>query len=137
MASLGKSFNPYKDLKEEFVSNLEGSSMFEVGVLIGSIATLTVVRQLISYFVVTGSYRILGSRNWKTYITAIVVDFLIIVFPLILFLTILSEWLHVVAMLLALLLYFIVKSFGFTGEEPHLLRKNISSYRVFVDDCCR
>ncbi|KAK9274889.1 hypothetical protein L1049_022143 [Liquidambar formosana] len=125
MDSLGKSFNPNKRLKEEFVSNLTGSSMLEIVALSTIVPVLMILGRLISYKVVIdpaatetlmkkNDNSCVRSKNGRAYMATMVVEFLFIVLPILLFFTVLAEWTHVCAILLVfLLLYCIaVERFG-------------------------
>ncbi|KAG9155643.1 hypothetical protein Leryth_003929, partial [Lithospermum erythrorhizon] len=74
-------------------------------------------------------------RSLKTYVTSVSVDFLCIIVPYILLLTVFSEWIYgnAAITLLLLILLIIVARFQctiFQGDEPHNIRESISCYRV-------
>ncbi|KAG5001504.1 hypothetical protein AAZX31_08G263300 [Glycine max] len=136
------SFNPNKHLKEEFVSNLTGSSMLEIATLTVSIPILVLIRHSIS---ITGASlkkknddAPSGNRNLKSYLATLSLDFLVIVVPMLLFFTVLANWTYFLASLFTILtlLYIAVKRSGgsspsFEGES-NSLRAYVTSYRVIV-----
>ncbi|CAN6547172.1 unnamed protein product [Malus baccata var. baccata] len=124
MDSLPDSFNPNKRLKEEFVSNLSGSSMMEIAALTTIIPILLLLRHKV------GSHRVVPA-----YMASLSLDFLLIILPIVLVYTVLAEWMYIWATLLMLLLLFSIaaKRFGSYStlkEDPYSIRQNISSYRV-------
>lgn len=148
MDSLSNSFNPNKRLKEEFVSNLTGSSMLEISALLTIVAVLILLRHSFSSSRVFGPVatdtslkksdnEIVSSKNWRAYMATVNVDFLVIVLPMILFFTVLAEWTYVWAILLSIFLFFSVaakRSDASSSLEGglHSLKTYISSYRVAV-----
>jgi phosphatidylinositol glycan class W len=146
-----KSFNPNKILKEDFVSNLTGSSMVELFMLLTMIPVLVVVRHSFSFNgrieadkKMTSSKKsddgVVSLQSWKTYTLTIAFDFLTLLLPIFVFLIVLAEWTYVRSVILTLVLIFsvIFKRFGFSvEEESYLARTYISSYRVLMDVWCR
>ncbi|XP_057477048.1 uncharacterized protein At4g17910 isoform X1 [Actinidia eriantha] len=140
-----KSFNPTKHLKEQFVSNLTGSSMLEIFALSTVLPALILLRRCFC-FNDTNTRKIslkknddviVGFMSWKAYMATIALDFLIIVLPMLLFLTVLSEWTSLCAVLLMLLLIFCgaAKRYGaslYLKDGVDSIRTNISSYRVCI-----
>lgn len=141
MDSLPNTFNPNKRLKEEFVSNLSGSSMMEIAALTTIIPILILLRHSV------GSHRavdvilkknddaVVGSKGWAAYMASMSLDFLLIIVPIVLVYTVLAEWMYIWATLLILLLLFSIaaKRFGSYStlkEDPYSIRQIISSYRV-------
>ncbi|KAM1034150.1 hypothetical protein ACFX2J_037408 [Malus domestica] len=141
MDSLPNTFNPNKRLKEEFVSNLSGSSMMEIAALTTIIPILILLRHSV------GSHRavdvvskknddaVAGSKGWAAYMASMSLDFLLIIVPIILVYTVLAEWMYIWATLLILLLLFSIaaKRFGSYStlkEDPFSIRQTFSSYRV-------
>ncbi|XP_068305755.1 uncharacterized protein At4g17910 [Pyrus communis] len=141
MDSLPNTFNPNKRLKEEFVSNLSGSSMMEIAALTMIIPILILLRHSV------GSHRavdvvskknddaVVGSKGWAAYMASMSLDFLLIIVPIVLVYTVLAEWMYIWATLLILLLLFSIaaKRFGSYStlkEDPYSIRQIISSYRV-------
>ncbi|KAM1584226.1 hypothetical protein ACFX1Z_037228 [Malus domestica] len=141
MDSLPNTFNPNKRLKEEFVSNLSGSSMMEIAALTTIIPILILLRHSV------GSHRavdvvskknddaVVGSKGWAAYMASMSLDFLLIIVPIILVYTVLAEWMYIWATLLILLLLFSIaaKRFGSYStlkEDPFSIRQTFSSYRV-------
>ncbi|PIN03519.1 putative membrane protein [Handroanthus impetiginosus] len=136
-----ESFNPNKHLKEQFVSNLTGSSKLEIVFLITNLSILILVRHCIGFnWISSGSVKkddnTSGSgKNLKAYIVALTVDFLCIVVPYILFITVLAEWTYGNTILVVSLLLFLRT---FDRNRPSLLqegdmeflRASISFYRV-------
>ncbi|XP_044467205.1 uncharacterized protein At4g17910 isoform X2 [Mangifera indica] len=108
------SLNLNKQLKEQFVSNLTGSSFTKIFVLLAIVPTSTLLRQAFN------SYRsideasskkkendelVLASKKFWAYIATIVVDFFFIVVPMLLFFTILSDWAYLGWFLLLLVFF--------------------------------
>lgn len=141
MDSTVRSFNPSKNLKEQFVSNLTGSSKLEISLLLTIFSVLILIRRCIGFnYDTTGHIKKNDAaadcnKNLRAYIAALVVDSTCIVVPYILFLTVLAEWTYITAILMILLLLFMiaVKRNGSSFLQEHnmdSIRANISSYRV-------
>ncbi|KAG5524767.1 hypothetical protein RHGRI_031435 [Rhododendron griersonianum] len=142
------SFNPYKHLKEQFVSNLTGSSMLEIIALATAVPVLILLRRCFcSNGMRDGNATKISSKKnddvivgvWslRAYMAAMLLDFLLIILPLLLFFTVLSEWTSVAAVLLTLLLISLIaaKRYGasiYLEDGVDSLRSNISSYRVSI-----
>ncbi|XP_065856322.1 uncharacterized protein At4g17910 [Euphorbia lathyris] len=146
MDSHSDSFNSNKHLKEEFVSNLSGSSMSEIAALSIVVPLLFVLRHSI-FCCKSGNEissisnkktddAILTSKNLGKYIATVSVDFMFIVLPMLLFFTVLAEWIFVSAILFMLLVFSIAAKRNITSasysKESLSLRTIISSYRVLV-----
>ncbi|KAG7620892.1 Phosphatidylinositol anchor biosynthesis protein PIGW/GWT1 [Arabidopsis suecica] len=146
MDSLPKqTLNPNKHLKEQFVSNLDGSSILEIAALLTIVPLLVLLRYSIGFHckidnngvkAVTSKKnddeKIVISRNWKA---AISLDFIFIVFPMLLFFTVLSEWVYHGTVLLSLLVLILSvtakRSFsGLQRGQSLSFRASVSSYRV-------
>ncbi|KAI8030970.1 Uncharacterized protein LOK49_LG01G01490 [Camellia lanceoleosa] len=156
-----KSFNPNKHLKEQFVSNLTGSSMLEVIALATAVPALILLRHcfcsadkqdLVMAFYFSIAHNIepaallslvgyfflrMGKELWRDYMALMIMDFLSIVLPILLFFTVLSEWTCLCAVLLILLLIFSIvakrhRAPLYVEDEFGSLRANISSYRVSI-----
>ncbi|XP_047150534.1 uncharacterized protein At4g17910-like isoform X2 [Vigna umbellata] len=138
------SFNPNKHLKEQFVSNLTGSSMPEIVALTVTVPVLVLIRHSISSIFITGASpkkknddAPSGKRNFKSYFGTLSLDFLVIVVPMLLFFTVLANWTYIIACSLTILtlLYIVTKRSGdsscFEGES-NSLRAYVTSYRVLV-----
>ncbi|XP_042462075.1 uncharacterized protein At4g17910-like isoform X3 [Zingiber officinale] len=149
MESLRQSLNPNKLLKEEFVSNLTGSSMLEVAALSTIIPGLVVLRQWSSFSRVNVKINVEAStpkkdgcvaphrRDFRSYAVSLSVDYLCIVLPVLLILTILAEWVHMFTLLLIVVLLLCISAKGSSyihlkGEQLSSLRATITSYRVLV-----
>ncbi|KAG6527996.1 hypothetical protein ZIOFF_010133 [Zingiber officinale] len=149
MESLRQSLNPNKLLKEEFVSNLTGSSMLEVVALSTIIPGLVVLRQWSSFARVNVKINVEAStskkdggvaphrRDFRSYAVSLSVDYLCIVLPVLLILTILAEWVHMFTLLLIVVLLLCISAKGSSyihlkGEQLSSLRATITSYRVLV-----
>ncbi|KAI4328061.1 hypothetical protein L6164_020453 [Bauhinia variegata] len=143
MDSLPKSFNPNKRLKEEFVSNLSGSSMLEIAALTITIPVLVLFRHLISFNSISSASRkknddaVAECMTLKAYLGSMSLDFLVIVVPMLLFFTVLADWNFICAILFTILTLFYIQakrpadaslSFG----DLNSLRAYITSYRVIV-----
>ncbi|XP_043699073.1 uncharacterized protein At4g17910 [Telopea speciosissima] len=152
MDSLQKSFNPHKQLKEEFVSNLSGSSMIEIAALSTIIPALILLRHSISFKGLTDPSNLVKTlkknddetvvrKDWKVYMVMLVMDFLLVVVPALLFFTVLAEWVNISASFFTLLILICIAAKRFRScspcpkEGPQLvdsLRTCISSYRVTI-----
>ncbi|KAA0053032.1 GPI-anchored wall transfer protein isoform 4 [Cucumis melo var. makuwa] len=147
--SVRNSLNPNKLLKEEFVSNLTGSSMIEIAALSAIIPVLVLLRHsfsstnVVDHTAANASLKksdglVIRSKSLKRYLAAIAVDFLIIVIPTLLFFTVLADWSCLCAILLILLLLLLIAAKGMLNHSPtweagnQSLRANISSFRVVV-----
>ncbi|CAJ2636371.1 unnamed protein product [Trifolium pratense] len=138
------SFNPNKQLKEQFVSNLTGSSLLELTALTVTIPILVLIRHSFASIPITGDSLKKKNddassehRSFKAYLATLTLDFLVIVVPMLLFFTVLADWSDILASLFAILtlLYIAVKRPGGSSpvlEEPNSLRAYITSYRVIV-----
>ncbi|XP_031248777.1 uncharacterized protein At4g17910 [Pistacia vera] len=135
------SHNLNKQLKEQFVSNLTGSSFTKTFVLLAIVPTSILLRQSFNSYhsidetsLKKNDNLVLASKNFWAYIATIVVDFFFIVFPMLLFFTVLSEWAYL-GWFLLLLVFFSLTGKRFVispnvEEGAHSLRPVISSYRV-------
>ncbi|MED6192542.1 hypothetical protein PIB30_011070 [Stylosanthes scabra] len=137
-----KSFNSNKHLKEEFVSNLSGSSVLEIIALTVSVPMLVLIRQSTS---ATGAFlkkknddAVSKSSNFKAYLATLSLDFIVIVFPMLLCFTVLSNWTYIFTILLTILTLVCIaakrtaaSSISSKGEH-NSIRKYITSYRVVV-----
>ncbi|XP_062215474.1 uncharacterized protein At4g17910 isoform X1 [Phragmites australis] len=141
---LDKSLNPNKLLKEQFVSNLTGSSLPEIAALSTIVPALVVLRKWSS-----GDNTRWDSakknddvcpvrKDWMHYFSVLVVDYLAVVLPILLVFTVLAEWAYTCAISLVILIsiYIMIKR-----SQSHLkarlnqlpsFRADISSYRVSV-----
>ncbi|KAI8030971.1 Uncharacterized protein LOK49_LG01G01493 [Camellia lanceoleosa] len=143
-----KSFNPNKHLKEQFVSNLTGSSMLEVIALATAVPALILLRHCfcsadkqdpntMKISLKKNDDVIVAFNSWRDYMALMIMDFLSIVLPILLFFTVLSEWTCLCAVLLILLLIFSIvakrhRAPLYVEDEFGSLRANISSYRVSI-----
>ncbi|CAG7881151.1 unnamed protein product [Brassica rapa] len=144
---MDSSLNPNKHLKEEFVSNLDGSSILEIAALLTIVPLLVLIRYSIGFHSRNDNNNdksvsskknddeIVVSRQWKAYSYAISLDFIFIVFPMLLFFTVLSEWVYHGVVLLSLLLLVLTvtakrSSSGLQRGQSLSFRANVSSYRV-------
>ncbi|XP_051120311.1 uncharacterized protein At4g17910 [Andrographis paniculata] len=137
------SLNPNRHLKELFVSNLTGSSKLEIIFLITNLSILIPIRHCIGFNngINSGSVKKDDNangigKNLQAYVLALIVDFLFIAIPYILFMTVMAEWTYGSTILVILLLLFL-KTFNgnqFSLQEGGMdsIRANISSYRVSV-----
>ncbi|XP_028125113.1 uncharacterized protein At4g17910-like isoform X3 [Camellia sinensis] len=148
METPGKSFNPNKHLKEQFVSNLTGSSMLEVIALATAVPALIFLRHCfcsadkqdpntMKISLKKNDDVIVAFKSWRDYMALMITDFLSIVLPILLFFTVLSEWTCLCAVLLILLLIFSIvakrhRAPLYVEDEFGSLRTNISSYRVSI-----
>ncbi|KAL3631365.1 hypothetical protein CASFOL_024349 [Castilleja foliolosa] len=129
-----ESFNPNKLLKEQFVSNLTGSSKLEILLLITNFSILILIRHCIGFNLnnsgsVKRADNASGSgKNLKAYAVALTVDFLCIVVPYVLLMTVLAEWIYGNTILLLGLLLFLRIFYSEGGINS--IKATISSYRV-------
>ncbi|XP_062211413.1 uncharacterized protein At4g17910-like isoform X2 [Phragmites australis] len=141
---LDKPLNPNKLLKEQFVSNLTGSSLAEIAALSTIVPALVVLRKWSSG---DNTWRDTAKKNddvhpvrkdWMHYFSALLVDYLTVVLPILLVFTVLAEWVYTCAISLVILIPIYIMNKGF---QSHLkaelnrlpsLRADISSYRVSV-----
>ncbi|XP_066384079.1 uncharacterized protein At4g17910-like isoform X1 [Miscanthus floridulus] len=140
-----KPLNPNKLLKEQFVSNLTGSSLLEIAALSTVVPALVVLRKWSSR---DNSRKDSAKKNddqvhpvrkyWMQYFSTLGVDYLTVVLPIILVFTVLSEWAFTCAVSLVILISIYIM---FKRSQFHLrdefsqvpsLRADISSYRVSV-----
>lgn len=109
-----KSVNPNKQLKEQFVSNLTGSSMLELFVVITAFSSLILLRRTFGCNITVGpnaaessmkkNDEVVGNKSQRAFVAVMVVDFLFILVPFTLLLTVLSKWIYMITTLLILLL---------------------------------
>ncbi|XP_048131910.1 uncharacterized protein At4g17910 isoform X3 [Rhodamnia argentea] len=150
MDSRAKSFNPSKHLKEEFVSNLTGSSMLEIAAL----STIVPVVVLLRHSLSSRSPSDLGHKDasskrnrdslaspksWRDYMATLTMDYLCIIVPILLSFTVLSEWTYLSTILLtfSLVLSAAIERFYSSLPSrvaPNSLRTDISLYRVCMMD---
>ncbi|KAG0471740.1 hypothetical protein HPP92_016286 [Vanilla planifolia] len=150
MDFFAKPLNSNKALKEEFVSNLTGSSMLEIAALSIIIPALFLIRKWSSIY----SRSALADAkidNGKTYditpsiyidfwsvASELAKDFAFIFLSIILVLTVLAEWAYFLAIILVtvLLFWFFTKRHSFPALNatpgPQFSRLSILSYRVSV-----
>ncbi|XP_008780594.2 uncharacterized protein At4g17910 isoform X2 [Phoenix dactylifera] len=148
----GKPLNPNKRLKEEFVSNLTGTSMLEIAALTAIVPALIVIRQWISFTRVNGHLNAKEAvvkkndnatsctKDRRSHTVALAMDYLCVVVPILLVFTVLAEWAYTCTSLVGLLLLFLIlarrhrSDFHFNDGSQRLssFRTYISSYRVSV-----
>ncbi|XP_050237661.1 uncharacterized protein At4g17910 isoform X1 [Mercurialis annua] len=130
------SLNPKKRLKEEFVSNLKGSSMLEIAALSSLIPLLFVFQHSISSFYTNGCNVRIKKHHGSSYMAILTLDFLFLLLPTLFFLTVLAEWIFISAILLAALIFTIAAKRVATStcysQGSLSLSSIISSYRVLV-----
>ncbi|CAM0879591.1 unnamed protein product [Alopecurus aequalis] len=141
---LDKPLNPNKLLKEQFVSNLAGSSLLEIAALSTIVPAVVVLRKWSSG---DNIWRDLvkknddvrrGHKGWVYYFSALAIDYITVVLPILLIFTVLAEWAYTCAFFLVIMMSTYVI---FKRSQSHLkarqhnlpsLRTDISSYRVSV-----
>ncbi|XP_048500760.1 uncharacterized protein At4g17910 isoform X2 [Beta vulgaris subsp. vulgaris] len=151
-SSATTSFNYNKHLKEQFVSNLNGSSMLEIFSLALVIPVIVLLRRAIGLNFVSVSHisqRLskkddidsAKSKYSSAYMVTMTVDFLFIVIPVLLLHTVLSEWIFKLALLSTFFILFCLLSkryitFSSSGSfQPRdTVEKSISSFRVVMMD---
>ncbi|KAM3388243.1 hypothetical protein ACQJBY_010804 [Aegilops geniculata] len=140
---LDKPLNPNKLLKEQFVSNLTGSSLLEIAALSTIVPAVVVLRKWSSRdsirrdSVKKNDDALAGHKDGVHYFSALVIDCLTVVLPILLIFTILAEWAYICAIsLVAVISIYILfkRSQSHLKVQQHLpsLRADISSYRVSV-----
>ncbi|XP_024536631.1 uncharacterized protein At4g17910 isoform X1 [Selaginella moellendorffii] len=102
--------NPNKHLKEEFVSNLQGSSKIEIAALSALIPALVILR----------SFAILPQKGFWT---CLALDFTFIVLPTVLSLTVFADKVYGIALLVSILL-------GMSSFLPFLEREKLKSSSI-------
>lgn len=118
--------------------------MLEIAALTVTIPILVLIRHSISSTSITGvplrkknDDAPSENRSFKSHLATLSLDFLVIVVPMLLFFTVLSNWTYIMASFFTVstLLYIAAKrsssSSSFDGE-PNSLRAYITSYRVIV-----
>ncbi|XP_072973751.1 uncharacterized protein At4g17910 isoform X1 [Typha angustifolia] len=148
MDLLERPVNPNKHLKEEFVSNLTGSSMLEIAALSTIFPALIVLRKWSSFCRVNGYARAEEAKkddnltscrkDWRSFMVSLVMDYFCVVLPILSIITVLAEWAYVCTILLILILSICIlfKRSDFCykkgSQDSSSLKGVISSYRVFV-----
>jgi len=133
------SFNPSKHLKEEFVSNLSGSSIIELISLILIVPALIVLRHWGAGFCIIND-GCMPSRyiHWRVYMLTLSMDFLSFVLPTLAVFTVLADWAYTITILMIfLIISILIKRFWLSTYGPgqhhnSSLRSYVSSYRVVV-----
>nr|GMD76238.1 glycosylphosphatidylinositol domain-containing protein [Ipomoea batatas]GMD78237.1 glycosylphosphatidylinositol domain-containing protein [Ipomoea batatas] len=106
-----KSLNPNKHLKEQFVSNLSGSSMLELFSLTAVLSIVILLQRAFGFNSQTEALSkkddndngFLRTKNLAKYIAMLSLDFLYIVVPFILYTTVLADWTYINTTIVALL----------------------------------
>ncbi|KAF7014125.1 hypothetical protein CFC21_028147 [Triticum aestivum] len=140
---LDRPLNPNKLLKEQFVSNLTGSSLLEIAALSTIVPAVVVLRKWSSRdnirrdSVKKNDDALADHKDGVYYFSALVIDCLTVVLPILLIFTILAEWAYICAISLVVVIsiYILLKrSQSHLKAQQHLpsLRADISSYRVSV-----
>ncbi|XP_060207614.1 uncharacterized protein At4g17910 isoform X2 [Lycium barbarum] len=150
MDSPASTFNPNKHLKEQFVSNLKRTSMMELFLLITTLSMILFLRSVYSSTKKGPNSAealskkddninaVISKKNMGSYLAAVTLDVLYIVFPVILCLTILADWTYTNAVVMTSLVAFFIlarrSGFSVSQEEGvRSLRTNISAYRVAMN----
>ncbi|XP_078160198.1 transferases, transferring acyl groups [Carex rostrata] len=140
--------NPNKRLKEEFVSNLTGSSMLEIAALSTIVPGLVVLRKWISSCWLNDNAQenlVKKGKNVKpspkglgSHLIALVLDYVFVILPILLFFTVLSEWCYQFAIFVILVVLFRMtfkssELYSKVGKSHFSSVRNIiTSYRVSV-----
>ncbi|XP_074339008.1 uncharacterized protein At4g17910-like isoform X2 [Apium graveolens] len=132
--------NTDRQLKEQFVSNLNGCSMLEVFLLTSLFSVTLLIRRLFDQDFNCAAFKkdddVFATRkNWSEVLMTTALDFLFIALPTILFLTVLADWIYKVAIFLLVVLILCVtyKRYAFVSLEGiQTLQPYISAYRVAV-----
>ncbi|XP_024313135.1 uncharacterized protein At4g17910 isoform X2 [Brachypodium distachyon] len=141
---LDKSLNPNKLLKEQFVSNLTGSSLLEIAALSTIVPAVVVLRKwssgdnIMRRSVKKNDDSLRDHKDWVYYFSVLAIDYLTVVCPILLIFTVLAEWAYICAISLVTVIFIYIM---FKRSQSHLkarqhnlpsLRADISSYRVSV-----
>ncbi|MQM09940.1 hypothetical protein Taro_042826, partial [Colocasia esculenta] len=140
--------SPNKILKEQFVSNLTGSSMLEIAALSTIVPALVVLRQWSGFCFVADENRAKKDDNvtkdtliwnWRTYMISLVADYAFTILPILLIFTVFADWAYssTMTLLFLLLVFFLAKSrtvpFSINdveGFHASPLKNSLLSYRV-------
>ncbi|KAG8366667.1 hypothetical protein BUALT_Bualt17G0103400 [Buddleja alternifolia] len=135
------SFNSNKHLKEQFVSNLTGSSKLEICLLVTILSSLVLIRHCIGFnSLSSGSVKkddkvAVSNKSLKAYVAVLVVDYLCLVVPYILSVTVLAEWTFESTIVVLSVVFFMISfkrnrsSFLQEGGIDSI-RANLTSFRV-------
>ncbi|KAH9606104.1 hypothetical protein KSS87_017744 [Heliosperma pusillum] len=144
--------NPNKFLKQQFVSNLTGSSMLEILSLTTVIPVFVLFRRSIAFNYVPGFEASLTwlkkddndtktAKSFSAYMCSMGLDFMFILIPSLLILTVLSGWTNILALVLTLflLIHVLVRRYGTSDSKQILqthdsIKRSISSFRVITMD---
>lgn len=111
MESHSAYLNPHKKLKEEFVSNLNGTSILEIAALTAIMPVLILLRQWNVFNLSRDqggsaniqmekhSNRSTHSKYWRNYASSLIADFLLVVLPMLSCLTIMADKTYICCML--------------------------------------
>uniref|UniRef100_A0A0D9VUK3 GPI-anchored wall transfer protein n=1 Tax=Leersia perrieri TaxID=77586 RepID=A0A0D9VUK3_9ORYZ len=136
--------NTHKLLKEQFVSNLTGSSLLEIAALSTIVPAVVVLRKW-SYgdnsrrnSLKKNDDALPGHKGSVNYFSTLAIDYLTIVLPVLLIFTVLAKWAYTCALCLVMLISIVTvlkrcQSHLSAGlDQLPFLRADISSYRVSV-----
>ncbi|KAM0857409.1 hypothetical protein ACQ4PT_048488 [Festuca glaucescens] len=141
---LDKPLNPNKLLKEQFVSNLTGSSLLEIAALSTIVPAVVVLRKWNSEDTIRrdsvkkNDDALRSHKYWMYYFSLLAMDYLTVVLPILLIFTVLAEWAYICAFSLVIVIsictMFKRSQFHLKAPQHNLpsLRTDISSYRVSV-----
>nr|AAL82520.1 unknown protein [Oryza sativa Japonica Group] len=136
--------NAHKLLKEQFVSNLTGSSLLEIAALSTVVPAVVVLRKWScgdntrKNSLKKNDDALPGHKGFVHYFSTLAIDYLSIVLPVLLIFTVLAEWACACALSLVMLISILTmfkRSRSHLKAGPNelpLLRADISSYRVSV-----
>ncbi|XP_074270176.1 uncharacterized protein At4g17910 isoform X3 [Silene latifolia] len=149
-SSATMAINPNKLLKQQFVSNLAGSSMLEILSLTTVIPVIVLFRRSIVFNYVPGFEASLKlskkddnvtktAKSFSAYMSSMALDFMFILIPSLLILTVLSGWTNILALVLTLflLIHILVKRYSTSDSKQILqthdsIKRSISSFRVIT-----
>ncbi|KAM0860574.1 hypothetical protein ACQ4PT_046467 [Festuca glaucescens] len=141
---LDKPLNLNKLLKEQFVSNLTGSSLLEIAALSTIVPAVVVLRKWSSGdnirrdSVKKNDDAPRSQKDWMYYFSSLAIDYLTVVLPILLILTVLAEWAYIctvsLVIVISICIMFKRSQFHLKAPQHNLpsLRTDISSYRVSV-----
>uniref|UniRef100_A0A0E0KEB7 GPI-anchored wall transfer protein n=1 Tax=Oryza punctata TaxID=4537 RepID=A0A0E0KEB7_ORYPU len=139
-----EAINAHKLLKEQFVSNLTGSSLLEIAALSTVVPAVVVLRKwncednTRRNSLKKNDDALPGHKGFVHYFSTLAIDYLTIVLPVLLIFTVLAEWAYACALSLVTLISILTifkrsqSHLKAGSNELPLLRADISSYRVSV-----
>lgn len=118
MGSSSTYLNPHKQIKEDFVSNLNGTSILEIAALTAIMPVLILLRQWnvfklrmdqggsANIQIEKHGSRSKHSKEWRNYASSLIIDFFLVVLPMLSCLTIMADQTYICSICLMLLVLF-------------------------------